>query len=96
MKKHTIRLLVSRMPIVFALASCGAVMATQVKAPPLPPGSEKVRLQAGVTPEEISRQKRAHKHSKLEKKDFTRDDTLDAIDPKAPKEPKEPKDPKVK
>ena len=52
------------------------------------------------------RQKRAHKHSKLEKKDPTRDDSLDAItnppvpvkpkDPKAPKDPKDPKDPKPK
>lgn len=97
MKHHTIRMLVGRMPIVFALAGCAmAVQAAPVEAPPLPPGSDKVRVQAGVTPEEVSRQKRAHKHSRLEKKDFTRDDTLDVPDPQDPKIPKTPKPPKVK
>ena len=98
MKKHTIRILISRMPIVFALASCSFALVAQaspVKAPPLPPGSDKVRVEAGVTPEESSRQKRAHKHSKLEKKDPTRDDSLDVLpNPKGPKGPKDPKDPK--
>lgn len=98
MKQHTIRMLVSKMPIVFALASCSWAMTAQaspVTAPPLPPGSDKVRVEAGVTPDEVLRQKRAHKHSKLEKKDPTRDDSLDALpDPKEPKEPKEPKQPK--
>ncbi|MDB5742402.1 MAG: hypothetical protein JWR68_717 [Polaromonas sp.] len=99
MKKHTIGGLVSKLPLVLALG--GFAMATAqtlspVKAPPLPPGSEKVRVEAGVTVEEVDRQKRAHKHSRLEKKDPTRDDTLDALpsDPKDPKESKDPKDPK--
>ena len=97
MKKHMIRILVSRMAIIFALAcTCAmAVHASPVKAPPLPGGSEKLRVEAGVTPEEVSRQKRAHNHSKLVKKDFTRDDTLDVVDPKDPKIPKDPKTPKA-
>ena len=63
-----------------------AGQASPVKAPPLPPGSKLVQVDAGVTPEEVSRQKRAHKHSKLEKKDYTRDDSLD-VSP-APPNPK--------
>ena len=72
-----------------------------------PPGSAMIQPDAGVSPAEVMRQKRAHKHSKLEKKDPTRDDSLDAITnppvpvkpkdpkpPKAPKDPKEPKEPK--
>jgi hypothetical protein len=94
MKKSSMRILLGRMPVVFALA--GGAMAAQaspVKAPPLPPGSDMVRVAPGLTPEEVTRQKRAHKHSGLEKKDFTRDDTLDAVDSK---DPKPSKDPKVK
>ena len=69
--------------------------ASPVKAPPLPPGSALVRVEAGVSPEEVTRQKRAHKHSKLEKKDPTRDDSLDALpEPPAPGKPKDPKPPK--
>ena len=111
MKKHTIGLLVSRIPLIFALGSFAmAVQATSpVKPPPLPPGSAMIQPDAGVSPAEVMRQKRAHKHSKLEKKDPTRDDSLDAITnppvpvkpkdpkpPKAPKDPKEPKEPKTK
>ena len=108
MKKHTIGLLVSRIPLILALGSFAMAVqaASPVKAPPLPPGSAMIRPDAGVSPVEVMRQKRAHKHSKLEKKDPTRDDSLDAItnppvpvtpkDPKAPKDPKDPKDPKPK
>lgn len=99
MKKHTIRGLVGGMPLVFALGgfAMAAHAASPVMAPPLPPGSEKIVIEAGVSPEEVGRHKRAHKHSKLEKKDPTRDDTLDLLpDPKNPKDPKQPKDPKVK
>lgn len=91
MKKHTIRGLVGRMPLVFALGGFAMAAHAAVKAPPLPPGSEKIRIEAGVSPDEVGRHKRAHKHSKLEKKDPTRDDTLDALP-----DPKKPKDPKVK
>ncbi|MEO6319686.1 MAG: hypothetical protein ABIO73_03585 [Polaromonas sp.] len=94
MKKHTIRVLVSRMPMIFALGSFAMAVhaASPVKAPPLPPGSDKVRVEAGLSPEEVARQTRAHKHSKLEKKDPTRDDSLDALP--APPAPGKPADPK--
>lgn len=52
------------------------VNVNKVKAPPRPPGSENVVLHVGMNPLEVQRQKRAHAPSKLEKKDFTRDDTL--------------------
>ena len=92
MKSHTIRALLSGSPLVFALA--GGAMAGQaspVKAPPLPPGSNLVQVGAGVTPEEISRQKRAHKHSMLEKKDYTHDDSLDPLPAPQDPTPKKPK-----
>lgn len=86
MKSHKIRVLFSGAPLVFALAgSAMAGQASPVKAPPLPPGSNLIQVGAGVTPEEVSRQKRAHKHSKLEKKDYTHDDSLDALP--APQDP---------
>ena len=49
---------------------------TKVQAPPRPLGSDKVTVAVGLNPLEIDREKRAHSHSKLVKKDFTRDDTL--------------------
>lgn len=94
MQKHTIRVLAGKLQAALALGGCAmAMQAGAVQAPPLPPGSSLVRVDAGLSPAEVTRQKRAHKHSKLEKKDFTRDDTLD-IDPKEPKAPKDPKTPK--
>lgn len=98
MQTHTIRLLASKLPVALALGGCAlAMQALAVQAPPLPPGSSMVRVEAGLSPDEVSRQKRAHKHSKLEKKDHTRDDTLDTpADPQDPKNPKNPKDPKTK
>lgn len=102
MKKHAIRVLVSRMPLIFALGSFAMAVhaASPVKAPPLPPNSAMVRVEGGLSPDEVGRQQRAHKHSKLEKKDPTRDDSLDALpEPPAsgkPKDPKEPKEPKPK
>lgn len=95
MQKHTIRMLASKLPVALALGGCALAMhAMAVQAPPLPPGSSMVRVEAGLSPDEVSRQKRAHKHSKLEKKDPTRDDTLDT--PADLKDPKAPKDPKAK
>ncbi len=98
MKKHTIGLLVSRIPLILALGSFAMAVqaASPVKAPPLPPGSAMIRPDAGVSPVEVMRQERAHKHSKLEKKDPTHDDSLDAItNPPVPVKPKDPK-PKTK
>lgn len=77
-EKHTLRTLARRLPVLLALGGCAmAWQARAVQAPPLPPGSNLVRVEAGLSPDEVSRQKRAHKHSKLEKKDHTRDDSLD-------------------
>lgn len=45
----------------------------QVKAPPLPPGSEKVKWHLGQNPKEIMRDKNAHKRPNKDKK---RDDRL--------------------
>jgi hypothetical protein len=47
----------------------------QVKAPPLPAGSEMAQVQGGMNPEEIKREKRAHHHKGHVKKDVTRDDS---------------------
>ena len=100
-EKHMLRRLARTMPVALALGGCAmALQALAVQAPPLPPGSSLVRAEPGLSPEEIKRHKRAHAHSKLEKKDPTRDDSVDTPadpkDPKAPKDPKDPKDPKVK
>lgn len=53
-----------------ANAALGA--ASKVKAPPLPPGSQKVNVQLGQSPKEAARDMRAHKRPK---KDKTLDDT---------------------
>ena len=52
--------------------------AADVTPPPLPLGSTMVRQHAGVNPDEVERNKRAHHHKGHYKKDVTRDDTLDA------------------
>ncbi len=90
MKTHTIRVLVKKIPLVFAFGSFAVAVqtASAVQAPPLPPGSDLIRVEAGLSPDEVMRHKRAHKHSRLEKKDPTRDDTLDAKDPKDLKDQK--------
>lgn len=99
MKKHTIGAFARRIPVIIAIGSFAmAAQAAGVKAPPRPPGSERVQVEAGLSPDEVGRQKRAHKHSKLEKKDHTRDDSLDVMpDPKPPADPKpgNPKPPKT-
>ena len=48
-----------------------------VQAPPLPVGSENVKIVAGQSPFEQERMQRAHKHHSPahDKKDMTRDDT---------------------
>jgi hypothetical protein len=53
--------------------------AADVTPPPLPLGSTMVRQHAGVSPEEVERNKRAHHHKGHYKKDVTRDDTMDAV-----------------
>ncbi len=53
--------------------------AADVTPPPLPLGSTMVRQHAGVSPEEVERNKRAHHHKGHYKKDVTRDDTIDDV-----------------
>ena len=59
-----------------ALALAAAAQAQPVKAPPLPPGSNLVRVEPGMNPEERKRHVRAHHHKGHHKKDFMRDDSL--------------------
>jgi hypothetical protein len=59
-----------------ALIAASAVQAQAVKAPPLPPGSNMVRIEAGLNPEEKKRHVRAHHHKGHHKKDVHRDDSL--------------------
>ncbi len=63
-----------------ALACLLAAAATQagaegVKPPPLPPGSNQVKVQGGMDDNEIKREIRAHHHKGHNKKDITRDDS---------------------
>jgi hypothetical protein len=53
--------------------------ASTVAPPPLPTGSHMVLQNAGMNPDEIKRNKRAHHHNKHHKKDVTRDDTIDDV-----------------
>lgn len=68
----------SRYSIILAasLAANAALAATStVKAPPLPPGSQKVKVQLGHNPKEVARDVRAHARVK---KDKTLDDARTA------------------
>jgi hypothetical protein len=60
---------------VLALAAGAAQAQQRVKAPPLPPGSNQVRVAPGLNPDEARRSVRAHHHKGHVKKDVTRDDT---------------------
>lgn len=77
MKSNTLRALASRLPVILALGGLAvAVQAAAVQAPPLPLGSNLIQVVPGESPDEVKRQKRAHKHAPGFKKDPTRDDTL--------------------
>lgn len=52
------------------------VAVARVKAPPLPPGSQKAQLQMGMNPMEVARARHAHKKPK---KDKTLDDTRTSL-----------------
>jgi len=79
MNTFTIRVLQSQLPLILAASSFFmAAQAVAVQAPPRPPGSDKVRVEVGMDPLEVSRQKSAHNHSRGGRKDFTHDDTRDA------------------
>ena len=53
--------------------------ASMVVPPPLPVGSSMVRPHAGMDHDEVKRGQRAHHHNKHHKKNYMRDDTLDAV-----------------
>jgi hypothetical protein len=61
------------------VAACGAAvasMAQTVTPPPLPPGSNLVRPEAGMAEPERKRHVRAHHHKMHNKRDYTRDDSI--------------------
>jgi hypothetical protein len=58
-----------------ALLPVAAAQAQAVKAPPLPPGSNMVRIEPGLNPDEKKRSIRAHHHKAHVAKDVTADDT---------------------
>lgn len=60
----------------FAAASLGGVAHAQVTPPPLPPGSNLVRVEPGLNEEERKRHVRAHHHKFHHGKDVTRDDSV--------------------
>lgn len=77
MEKHPLQQFINRIPV--GLLLCGATVAAQagpVQAPPLPHGSDRVYVEVGLSPDEVARHRRAHKHPRLERKDPTRDDSL--------------------
>ena len=61
------------------LACCAGVAFAQsvVTPPPLPPGSTRVRPDAGLQEPERKRYVRAHHHKFQHKRDYTHDDSLD-------------------
>lgn len=68
-------------PIVRTLllaAACAATVAVAqtVTPPPLPPGSNLVRVEPGMNEAERKRYVRAHHHKMHHKKDYTRDDSI--------------------
>ena len=56
-------------------ASLSIQASAQVKAPPLPPGSHMVRIQAGMNDDEVKREKRAHHHKGHHRKNIDLDDS---------------------
>jgi hypothetical protein len=69
----------------FLLAGLAVAFAAPASAavtpPPLPPGAAMVRLEAGMSEPERKRQIRAHHHKGHQKKDHTRDDSLESHGP---------------
>lgn len=51
------------------LVFSASASAQRVAPPPLPPGSEMIRIMPGQSPVETQRAVRAHKHGHLQKKD---------------------------
>jgi hypothetical protein len=68
-----------RLALVAAACLAGAVHAqTQVAPPPLPIGSQMARPEPGMSEPERKRAVRAHHHKMHNKKDYTRDDSVQA------------------
>lgn len=59
-----------------AAAVAGVAQAQTVTPPPLPPGSNLVRVEPGLNEEERKRHVRAHHHKAHHGKDVTRDDSV--------------------
>jgi hypothetical protein len=57
------------------LTAASLAQAGKVVPPPLPPGSNLVRLQGGMNDDEARRQDRAHHHKGQNKKNLTVDDS---------------------
>lgn len=57
------------------LTAASLAQAGKVAPPPLPPGSNLVRLQGGMNDDEAKRQDRGHQHKGQKKRDFTVDDS---------------------
>lgn len=66
---------ISRIAAAAAL-SCGCAAFAQVTPPPLPPGSNLVRAEPGMSEPERKRHVRAHHHKFHHNKDYTRDDSV--------------------
>ena len=58
--------------------SAAVALAQSVTPPPLPPGANLVRPGAGLNDDEKKRYVRAHHHKMQNKKDYTKDDSVDA------------------
>lgn len=66
---------------VFASCSVAAAIGQTVTPPPLPPGSSRVRVDAGLQEPERKRYVRAHHHKLHHKRDYTRDDSAPGRQP---------------
>lgn len=67
----------ARLALTAALGWSAAVAVAQsIKPPPLPPGSNLVRPEAGLNVDERKRYVRAHHHKLHHNADYTRDDSL--------------------
>jgi hypothetical protein len=83
--------------VTFSLGGIAIAQSNFIVPPPMPIGSHMVQQNAGMSPVEVSRNKRAHHHNKHHKKNIVRDDTLDDApedkeqENKAGKQPNRPK-----
>ncbi len=77
MKKSTKLSMIKKTFLISIIGACfGIAKASVVVPPPLPTGSNMVRLNAGMNQDEVKRSQRAHHHNRHHKKDVTKDDTM--------------------